>query len=789
MPAKTPDPAAKYPVGVRALCEFNVDQGDLDLRHTPSTSAFEGQAGHRIVAGRRGAGYLRELSLSGVHGDLLVRGRADGFDPALGRLEEFKTHRGDLSRVPPMRRRLHWAQLQTYGALACRQLRLPEIELRLVYFEIAGETETLLCERWSAAALQSEFERRCDRFSAWAQKQGAHRRQRNAAVLAAGFPHPVMHPAQRRLAAAAYRTIRDSAVLMAQAPTGSGKTLATLFPALKSLAERDLDKIFFLTAKSAGRLTALEAMRLIDAGRSAVRVLEYSAKQRVCEHPDRDCHGESCPLARGFYDRLPQARHAALTRHTLDRQALVGLAADHRVCPYYLTQELVRWCDVIIADYNYFFDAKAALYALTVENQWRVAVLVDEAHNLLPRARDMYSAALRPDALQAAINAAPLSLTPVLGSLRRTWSTLSVGEAGYRVFPSLPAPLLAAVTRTIDALELLFDHTAAGGATEPTGPSTVAGALSSATASNTAGAISPAGGALLHLYFDLRRFKRAADTFDRHSLFDAMREDAHAVPLLCIRNIVPAVFVAPRLSAATASILFSATLAPEAYCRQLLGVPDSATWLNVASAFDSSQLQVRVATRISTRYADRGPSVAAIVTLMQRQFRAAPGNYLAFFSSFRYLLEVATAFKRDCPDIDAWSQAPIMAAAERDRFLARFAPGGAGIGFAVLGGVFAESIDLPGRRLIGAFIATLGLPQVNPVNAEIQGRLQQLFGSGFEYTYLYPGLQKVVQAAGRIIRGVDDRGVLYLMDDRFLEPRVLRLLPAWWRIAALEAEP
>jgi Rad3-related DNA helicase len=248
---------------------------------------------------------------------------------------------------------------------------------------------------------------------------------------------------------------------------------------------------------------------------------------------------------------------------------------------------------------------------------------------------------------------------------------------------------------------------------------------------------------------------------------------------LCLRNLVPAPFLKPRFAAAHTSTLFSATLTPMAFHADLLGLPADAAWLEVESPFDARQLRVQVET-VSTRFAHRTASLAPIVERIARQYAEAPGNYLAFFSSFDYLQQVSTLLRERHPEVPAWEQARQMDEAGRTRFLERFQADGRGVGFAVLGGAFAEAVDLPGRRLIGAFIATLGLPQVNPVNEQFRALLQRRFGAGFEHAYLYPGLQKVVQAAGRVIRGPEDRGVLHLLDERFGRADVRALLPAWW---------
>ena len=310
--SETVDAPPAYTVAVRELCEFTAKAGDLDLRFTPAPTAQEGIAGHSAVAARRGGDYEKEVGLVGEHAGVRVRGRADGWYPARGELEEVKTHRGEVERIPDNHRALHWAQLKIYGALICRQHGLSEIRLTLVYFNIDSQQETLFSERHGAAALQAYFEQQCERFRHWAQLQQAHGRGRDAALAEAKFPHAGFHAGQRQLAEAVYRAAARGGALLAQAPTGIGKSIGTLFPALKALAQGRLDKVFFLTAKTSGRRLALDAAASLSRDAPIpLRVLELVARDKACEHPDKACHGESCPLARGFYDRLPAARTAS----------------------------------------------------------------------------------------------------------------------------------------------------------------------------------------------------------------------------------------------------------------------------------------------------------------------------------------------------------------------------------------------------------------------------------------------------------------------------------------------
>lgn len=393
-----------YTVAVRALCEFTARSGDLDLRFTPAPSALEGMAGHSLVQSRRGEGYETEISLSGQYEDLHVRGRADGLDARAGQLEEIKTYRGPLDGVRAHHRALHWAQARVYGHLLCQARGLARLRVALVYFNVGTEEETVLAETHEAGALKVFFEDLCRRFLDWARGEAAHRQARDAALTALQFPMPRFRTGQRELAVAVYRSAHAEAsgrCLMAQAPTGIGKTLGTIFPMLKASTGQGLDKLFFLTAKGTGHGLALQALTVVDdqltrqAHPRTLRVLDVQARDKVCQHPDKACHGESCPLAQGFYDRLPDARAAALALHQpWDAPALSTVALRHQVCPYYLAQELVRWSDVVVADYHYYYDSSAMLYALTQAQQWKVGVLVDEAHNLPERAAHVHGRAV-----------------------------------------------------------------------------------------------------------------------------------------------------------------------------------------------------------------------------------------------------------------------------------------------------------------------------------------------------------------------------------------------------------
>jgi len=446
----------------------------------------------------------------------------------------------------------------------------------------------------------------------------------------------------------------------------------------------------------------------------------------------------------------------------------------------------------VVGDYNYYYDSSALLYALTQINQWRVAVLVDEAHNLLDRARRMYTASLEQSAFRAARKSAPAALRKPLERLNREWNALNRAQTdAYQVHPDVPPRFLSAAQNLIGAV------------TEQ---------LAEAPLSIDE--------AQLRFYFDAMHFVSLAEQFGEHSVFDTtltpdryvarqvggaevVRREADSreaglpksagltgsptsrpktASTLCVRNVIPAPFLVPRYAAARTTVMFSGTFSPHHFYRDTLGLADETRWLDVDGPFHAEQLKVHVASHVSTRWRDRERSLVPIVDLIAQQYAAQPGNYLGFLSSFDYLQRVEALMRERYPQVPVWAQEQGMDEAAREAFLARFRAMGRGVGFAVLGGAFSEGVDLVGEQLIGAFIATLGLPQMNDVNEQMRRTMEAKFGNGYDYMYLYPGLQKVVQAAGRVIRTEQDVGVVHLIDDRYRRPEVRRLLPRWWQV-------
>jgi Rad3-related DNA helicase len=769
VPSSAPDakPAAEpdcYRVSVRSLAEFTGRRGDLDRRFSVSPSARQGIAAHQRVARQRAPGHEIEVPLEFRQGPVWVVGRADIFDPQARELEEVKTCLGPPGHRTGVNRSAHWAQLRLYGAMICATRSMEKIRLTLVYFDLLGETEYRDSADCEAEALMAELRAQCHAFERWARQELAHRRDRDRFLAGLAWPHAGYRSGQRALAVAAYKALIHRCLLRAQAPTGIGKTMGILFPALRAMPEAATDRIFYLTAKGTGRKSALDALNLLvdtaEPQAAPIRVIELVSRERSCEHPDRECHGESCPLARGFHDRLPAARQEAVGHSLLDQSTLRSIGLGHGICPYYLAHEVLPYCDVVVGDYNYWFDRHALLAGLTQEHEWRVALLIDEAHQLADRCRGMYSARLT-----QADFVKERSSGPRTDRIIDQWDLLK-SEQGDRValepvcLTEPPEPLLKALGRFIRRVS---QHLEEG---HPLSPFA------------------------LERYFRCLSFAALAEQFGPHSLCELGndREGLTGQLALELRNVVPAPFVRERLDSAQAALMFSGTLHPEAFDHAMLGWTRSHRSIELGSPFDPTRLKVRTIP-ISTRLEDRARTARAIARVIARQFIREPGCYVAFFSSFDYLDSIAAELRAIGSNIMLRPQRRSMTEAERMEFISGFDPATPSIALAVLGGVFAEGMDLPGARLIGAFIVTLGLPQVNAFNNAVSERLDELFGRGFDFTYLYPGLCKVIQAAGRVIRDVEDRGTVMLIDERWSKARLRALLPEHWGLRPESPEP
>lgn len=494
-----------------------------------------------------------------------------------------------------------------------------------------------------------------------------------------------------------------------------------------------------------------------------LRSVTLTAKDKICLQEHRECTPEACPYANGYYDRVKAALWDGLDTHALTADALQALARKHKVCPFELGLDLSLWCDVVVGDYNYLFDPVVHLMRF-FETAGDYLFLIDEAHNLPGRARDMHSASLCKSAFYDAkkrLGKGKSSLKNALTKVNnifiewrhRCEEVLGDSRFGRTYFEKSRAEDFdRALTKLCEPLEIWLDEHRDPGETHD---------------------------ALLQLYFDIRTWLRVADTFDNHFVLQisAVGSEVRAA-MLCLD---PSDFLAADFAKGRAAVLFSATLAPAGYYKDLCGLPDARA-VALRSPFDPTNMGLWCARQVSTRYKDRADSIAKVSDLLAVMAAAQPGHYLAFFPSYSYLQQVWEDFTARYPDQPTLCQESAMDEGQRTEFLAQFLArdGKPLLGFAVLGGVFGEGVDLTGESLIGVAVVSPGLPQIGPRQEQLRDYFEETRGAGFDYAYRYPGMNKVLQAAGRVIRTPQDRGVVLLIDDRFLAPDTRRLMPPHW---------
>jgi DNA excision repair protein ERCC-2 len=734
-------------VSVRELAAFCHRAGDLDSGVGPSPSASEGVRAHRALGARRGAGYQAEYPVDAVFSleglSLRLRGRADGYEPEAARVEEIKTCRVDPARLPADLSRLHLAQAKLYAALIARSEGHESLCVRLTWYQIDRDREWPLDQDYSAAELADFLDDSLRRYARWLLTVLRHRERRDASIHALPFPFPAFRRGQRELAELVYKCVHLGGQLMLEAPTGLGKTAAVLFPAIKALAAGRHEHLVLCTAKHSGRRAAEEALvRLRDDGLIASS-LSLTARERICFSPGRACRADDCEFARGYWDRLPAAREEAFALAALDQAALESVARRHRVCPYQLGLDLLPWMDAVVADQHHVFSLSAAIGDLATAGTGRWSVLVDEAHNLPPRARGMYSASVAREygEAHALLRGEPRRLLGDLHAALHGAMVAAPEGSGTLPPPSLlekMQALIAAITRQ-QAL-----------AAAPGLPPAVQG-----------------------MVFELAHFLRVAERYGDDFACEAQDERLH---LVCID---PARLLARRHEVLHAVVAFSATLSPENWMRSALGLDNGAVFRRCASPFSAGQLQVCIEPGIDTRLVQRENSLPALVATLLRWLQDWPGNCLIFFPSRQYLERCAQPLQAQLGDRYLWQQPgpgkpfteALHSVLESRRDVCALC---------LLGGSYAEGIDLPGDQLRSVVLVGPGLPQPDRDNRRQQAWFESRYGQGFRFASLYPAMQRVNQSLGRVIRGDRDQGGALLIDPRFASPAYRSLLPAHW---------
>jgi DNA excision repair protein ERCC-2 len=779
-----------HTVSVRALVEFVLRRGNLggEREFVGSDRALAGIRGHQKIQRSRPTGYLTELPVEHrvevEEFTLLIRGRIDGLLITSERvlLEEIKTVSASWKHEPDL---LHWAQAKFYGFMHTRENPLKELVIQLVYLELPAGKVTEFRETVSFAELSEFVATTTAAYVTWLQEHHHWCRARDASIAALAFPFPQYRPGQRELAVAAYRVLANGGRLFLAAPTGIGKTISTLFPAVKALKEGKLERIFYLTARTVGRAIAEKA--LIDLRRAGLklRAVTLTAKGKVCVRGGHPCDPLTCPLARGYFDRVKPAIREGLEQEEITRSVLEAVGQKHQVCPFELSLDVSVWVDAIICDYNYVFDPQVYLHRHFAEDGGAYAFLVDEAHNLVDRARDVFSADLEGQEMLDVRRA-------IKGTVPRCAKALVQLHTALRKLSNLTEPQDEPVEASDPSSELnLFPVRVATIRAQENGVSTslefpesiiepLEAALDEAEKWLVKNQPAEFREALLALYFQLHSFRRTAEVYDERFVTIIESDPAIKIRLFCLN---PSLLLRKALARGKAAIFFSATLTPMDYYRTLLGGDTEDPVMQLASPFPPENLAVLIHDRIQTHFKGRAESIGDVVAAIGTLVSGRRGNYLVYFPSYQYLNDVLREFQVCHPTVPVLIQRPGMTEPERDEFLAAFSVehGETLVGFAVLGGIFGEGIDLVGERLIGAVIVGVGLPQLCTERDLIRDYFQQQNSAGFEYAYTFPGMNRVLQAIGRVIRSETDRGIVLLIDARFNEARYRRLFPAWWK--------
>jgi DNA excision repair protein ERCC-2 len=797
-------PASSKPVvsaSVRSVVEFALRRGDLGAERdfVGSGRALAGVRGQQRLQRSRPAGYEREVRVVGEvdAGDFLLRvsGRIDGLmaGPQGVWVEEIKTVRSGWERTADS---LHWAQAKFYGWMYAQEHALDKVTVQLTYLDLDSGQVTEFKEDFPAAELRRFFEETTAIYLAWVRDHRRWCELRNQSLRALTFPFSSYRPGQRQLAVAAYRLFSRGGRLFLEAPTGIGKTISVLLPAMKALGEGSLERVFYLTARTVGRGVAENAFADLRRAGARLRTVTLTARDKVCKREGRPCDAATCPLARGYYDRYQSAMRDALEREEITRPVLESVSQTHQVCPFELSLDLSLWADAVVCDYNYVFDPRVFLRRHFAEEPMDGAFLVDEAHNLVDRGREMFSAVISGRDIQTVkreirqtLPRCARALGKVLTFLRKLRPGLApaaepAGDASPREPDLFESPAVSMpepgeeIAAQAEGLELR------GVQVWRELPEGLVEVLDAALAETEAWLArnEPAGfrEALLELYFQLRSLRRAADWYDERFVTLLEPGPALVLRLFCLD---PSHLLRQALARGKAAVFFSATLTPLEYYRELLGGEPADPVIRLPSPFPPEHLAVLVQNRIRTQLKSRADTVGEVVESIAAVARGRRGNYLVYFPSYQYLADVLARFQAAHPDLRVLAQRPGMTETERDEFLARFAVEQPDtlVGFAVLGGIFGEGIDLVGDRLIGAVIVGVGLPQLCAERDLIRDYFEGRCGRGFDYAYTFPGMNRVLQAMGRVIRSERDRGVVLLVDTRFGEGRYRRLFPGWWR--------
>ncbi len=759
-------------VSVTALADFACRVGDLELSGPIGPSAREGIKAHqRIQKSRPEQTEVRIFTKYTLDDtEIQLSGRIDLLDSAQHRLSEIKTTLVPAHRVTQSQQALHWAQLMLYAFCYWHERRLQnELEpqfktilLELLYVNIRASDETSLKRDVSFTELKQFAEEAFSRYVRWQKIIDKWYADTVNSAAALVFPHTEFRSGQRDMAAAIFRTVRDSGSLLCEAPTGTGKTISSLFPVVKSIADKSVTRAVYLTAKTSGRASAMHALKLLEDKGLKTTAVVIRSKQLTCFCSNGRCQRDDrgvCPMTLGFFDRLPDAREEALEMGIVDGDRIDAIAWAHQLCPFEFALQLLPWVTFVVCDFNYVFDPLVRLGRFA-ESRRDTALLVDEIHNLVDRAREMHSARLyRSDMLAAAseFKSSYPALSLLCERVARQLLAISKGlDKGLdvEVLHDVPSKLKQAAYELMQGLLNASDQ----------------GVPPNETGSE--------------LFKTVCRFVVISELYsdDHRTLVERHKRQTTKEVVLQLKCLNATPYLAPQYRIFHSTVGYSATLRPVAFYRDTLGFPEHTQQLILQSPFDPRKVQHSLVTYINTRYRLRQASVNQIVELLNSMISCKRGNYMIFFPSYSYMEEVHMAFLKQKIDVEVWCQSRQSSIQEREALLKRLATPGHRLGFAILGGVYGEGVDYVGDLLIGLVLIGTGLPG-NVVEQDLIAEVYQKKGlDGYDYAYRYPGFSRVLQTAGRLIRSANDSGVIIMVDDRFVQPFYRDLFPKHWHV-------
>jgi DNA excision repair protein ERCC-2 len=764
-----------FKVSVRNLVAFSIPD-DTTWSFTTYFHLQEGTQVHSEIQSRHrteGA-YRSEVYLSYPFETkkcmVEISGRADGVweleDETI--IHEIKTTSAPLSEIHEDFSEAHWAQGKCYAYIYAASKNLDRITVRLTYFHRPGRQEKSFDRTFTFDGLKKFVKSLVHPFAAWALSQEKWRITRNLSIKALEFPFPAYREGQRLLAYNTFKCIEDGRRLFAQAPTGTGKTMGVLYPAIKAIAEGTIERIFYLTAKNTTRAVAENAYRLLTLQGLRLRVLTLTAKDKICPHLIRDCNPDKCQYIQGYTHRSRKGVKELIKKtDTYNMENITETAMRHTLCPFELSLDIALQCDLIICDYNYVFDPRISLKRFFQQKTREdCLLLVDEAHNLFDRAREMYSASI--------------NKKEILDMARQVKKDL---PEVYKALRGISKSLVSLEKKTAE------DRTEAGGISYHASrdfPDSLTDPVA-AFINETEGWMLTRGDdeedytdALISLFFDLLHFKNISELYSsEYRTMITGKGSRLKLTLLCLD---PGIMLGKVMDTARSSILFSATLSPLSYFRDILGGREEDATLRLPSPFPRENLLVVIEDCVETRFRCRDKYLEHAARAIHQWVSGHTGNYMVFFPSYKYMTDVMEVFERLEGDFRILCQEKDMDESSRKAFLGEFDTYGdiTRIGFCVMGGIFGEGIDLTGDRLTGVVIVGVGLPQVCPEQEIMRSYYDDKMGSGFSYAYTYPGINRVLQASGRLIRSETDRGALLLIDSRFGYAEYLRLLPDEW---------